>query len=95
MTYNFEIKEEARIEIIEAYIYYESQQTGLGVKFTEQLEKYLHILAKNPLLYPIKDYGFREAYIIKFPFLIIYEVSEDMVVIYSVFNTYRNPDNKP
>ena len=95
MTYKLLVKEEARLEIIEAFLYYESQQTGLGLKFTEHIEKYFHIIQDNPLLYQISKFGFREAYIRKFPFLIIYETVKDTVLVYSIFNTRRNPEDKP
>lgn len=33
MKYALEIKDEAREEIIKAYLYYEKEQTGLGERF--------------------------------------------------------------
>lgn len=94
MIYNLQIKEEASLEIIEAFLYYEEQKTGLGEKFLVQLEKYLKILRETPFLYQTKSFSFREAYLIKFPYLIIFEVVSSEVIVYSVFNTSRNPDGK-
>jgi len=94
MIYPHGIKEEAELEIFEAYIYYEEKQIGLGDRFLGQLEKYLNRICKNPLHFPLKN-GYREAFIKKFPFLIIYDFSQETVVVYSVFNTYQNPCKKP
>ncbi|SFC05136.1 hypothetical protein [Kaistella jeonii] len=40
MIYELEIKEETDEEIIDAYLYYERKQVGLGEKFLLQLEIY-------------------------------------------------------
>lgn len=94
MIYNHIIKEEAELETLEAYLYYEEKQKGLGNKFLTQLEEYLKRICQNPLHYPLKK-GYREAFLRKFPYLIIYEFSKETVIVYSVFNTYQNPNKKP
>ncbi|WP_353955879.1 hypothetical protein [Flavobacterium panacis] len=33
--------------------------------------------------------------LVKFPFVIIYEIIGTEIIIYSVFHTSRNPENKP
>ena len=40
MNFDIEIKHEASIEIIEAYIYYEKKQFDLGEKFIEELDDF-------------------------------------------------------
>lgn len=92
--YILEIKEEANLEIIEAYLYYENKQIGLGETFFEQLELYFDRIAENPKHFEVKN-NYREAYIRKFPYLIIYRIEENKVVVYSVFNTPQNPKKKP
>lgn len=90
MKYPLEIKEEAELEILEAYLYYEEKQKGLGEKFLAQVEKYINRICENPLFFSTK-YSYRTAFIKKFPFLIIYEFYQNTVIVYSVFNTYRKP----
>ncbi|HBR11803.1 MAG TPA: plasmid stabilization system [Chryseobacterium sp.] len=92
--YTLEIKEEANLEIIDAYSYYENQQSGLGETFFEQLGLYFKRITENPKHFEIKN-NYREAYIKKFPYLIIYRIEEDNVVVYSVFSTAQNPKKKP
>jgi len=94
MKYPHEIKQEAELETMEAYLYYEKQQKGLGKKFLIQIEKYINRICQNPVQFRLKN-GYREAFIKKFPYLIIYEFDQEKVIIYSVFNTYRNPKQKP
>ena len=95
MSYELEIKEEADLEIIDAYLYYESKQSGLGEKFLKQLDKYLERICENPKHFEIKKKDYREAYIRKFPYSVIFEIEEMKVVIYSVFNTPKDPEKKP
>ncbi|SNS69658.1 hypothetical protein SAMN06295967_11715 [Belliella buryatensis] len=92
---NLLLKEEARFEIIEAYQYYEKQQTNLGEFFLTQLDKCFKRVKSSPLLFPKKRDPFREALVSKFPFIVIFEIEKENIVIYSVFNTWRNPKNKP
>lgn len=95
MIHELEIKEEADEEITDAYLYYENRQIGLGEKFMEQLEKYFDRIRQNPKHFQIRRKNYREAYIQKFPFSIIYEQEESKIIVYSIFLCYKNPDKKP
>lgn len=89
------VQEEAGLEILETYIYYESIQTDLGERFLRQVEKYFHQIQDNPQHFQIKKNKYREAYIRKFPYIIIFDVIDDKIVILSVFNAHQNPERKP
>lgn len=95
MKYFLHIKEEANIDFIEAYEYYESKSIGLGERFIEQIDIFLELILQNPFLFPCKQSPYREAFIIDFPYLIVYEVEEKSIVIYAFFNTWKNPKGKP
>ena len=95
MNYLLEIKGEANQDIIEAYEYYESKSIGLGERFLEQIEIFLKLITQNPHLFPSKKSPFREAFILDFPYLIIYEISGNTVVVYAIFNTSQNPSKRP
>lgn len=92
MPYILEFKDEANQEIIEAYLYYEEKRTGLGEEFLEHLDTYFDRIAKNPKHFIQKRKPYREAFIKRFPFLVIYEITKGKVIVYSVFNTWQNPD---
>lgn len=94
MIYDLIIVEEADLEIIESYLYYENKQSGLGEKFLAQLDKYLERISQNPKHFAVKKKNYHEAYIKKFPYLIIFEIEEKKVFVYSVFNTSQNPQIK-
>ena len=94
MSYSLEIKNEANLEITEAYLYYENKQIGLGEEFLSHLDIYFARIKKNPEHFPQKRKPFREAFIKRFPYLVIYEITEYKVIVYSVFNTRQNPEKK-
>jgi len=54
MTYELILQEEASLEILEAYIYYEDSQKGLGEKFMKHLDKYLRRIQNNPKHFQLK-----------------------------------------
>lgn len=96
MVFKIVISALAEYEIEEAIEFYESRSKGLGKQFLEYFKGYLKILKANPELFSIKKPPFyRELPLKKFPFVIIYEIFQNEVVIYSVFHTSRNPIKKP
>ncbi len=96
MAFNIVISPLAAKEIDASIFYYNSRKTGLGFEFLVYLKGYLSILKRNPELFPLKRKNiFREIAMTKFPFVIIYEIVNEDVVIYSVFHTSRNPADKP
>lgn len=94
MSYILEIKDEANREIIEAYLYYQEKRTGLGEEFLEHLDSYFERIVSNPKHFSQKRKPYREAFIKRFPFLIVYEITKNKIIIYSVFNTWQNPEKK-
>lgn len=94
MAYSLEIKDSANLEIIEAYLYYEEKRIGLGEEFLEHLDIYFTRIVTNPRHFPEKRQPYREAFIKRFPFLIIYEIIKDKIIIYAVFNTWQSTEKR-
>lgn len=94
MTYVLEIKDEANLEIIEAYLYYKEKRLRLGEEFLEHLDIYFKRITTYPQHFPKKRKPYREAFLKRFPFLIIYEIRAEKIIVYSVFNTWQNPEKK-
>ena len=96
MVFKIKILPLAENEIDESIKFYESRSKGLGKQFLSYLKSYLKVLKTNPELFEIKkEPGYRELTLVKFPFVIIYEIIENEVIVYSVFQTSRNPQRKP
>ncbi|MRX41117.1 hypothetical protein GJU43_17665 [Flavobacterium sp. LC2016-23] len=96
MTYNIKVLPLAEKEIDAAIEFYESRSKGLGKRFLTYLKSYLKVLKTNPELFEIKKQPhYRELTLVKFPFVIIYEIFENEILIHSVFHTSKNPQKKP
>jgi len=89
------IEPKAVVEIENAIEWYESKQIGLGLDFYNYLSGYFETLKQGYSLFEIKRKpSFRELPLKRFPFIIIYEVFDNEIIIYSVFNTFQNPIKK-
>ena len=96
MVFNIVISGLAESEIEKTIEFYESRRKGLGKQFLQYFKGYLKILKTKPELFSIKKPPFyRELPLKNFPFVIIYEVFQNEVIVYSVFHTSRNPTKKP
>jgi plasmid stabilization system protein ParE len=96
MSYSYILKHEATIEFVEAFVWYEEQQEGLGELFNVTIESKLRKICNNPLHYKISHKKFHEALVDRFPFLIVYFVDEKnkIIVVTAIFHTSRNPKKK-
>ena len=63
MSYQIQIKEEANIEIIEAYFYYESKRQGSGEEFIAQPKVYFDNILLSREHFPQKRKPYREVFI--------------------------------
>ncbi len=82
-------------DITQAVQYYNSQKEHLGERFLDELEKLFDILAAFPEIFPLKRKNYREAVMKKFPYVVVYTVEENKILIYALFHTHRSPDEKP
>jgi len=89
--YNILLKEEAKADIKDAYDYYENQSENLGYYFITDLENTLKDIQKAPRGYTSKYNPFRKIPLSIFPFIIMYELEGDDIVVYLVFNTSQDP----
>jgi len=94
MPYTIEIKEEAKEEIIQATQWYAQKVKGLEIRFIGHLESVINNLLNNPKTYKRVYRHFRQAALKKFPSVVVYEFTEDKIIVYSVFHAKQNPLKK-
>ena len=89
MHYEIVTSPTAFMETGDAYDYYENQSPGLGDRFLKSLEDAYQKLSVGP-----QHYGFinsrkdiRDMNIKTFPFVIIFQIVENKVLVLRVFNT--------
>lgn len=94
MGYRIEVRSLAAVEIIEAYDWYEQQKEGLGLEFLNELDVFYDSLLRNPHTYGYYEEPVREGKVKRFPYMVVYEVFNEVIVIYSVFMAKQNPEKK-
>ena len=94
MKYRLVIQEEARREVIEAFVWYEEQQPDMGEDFLQVLDEcYFRILSQPESCRKVYK-NYRQLVVKWFPFVVIYEIEDSAIVVYSVFHTSRDPAEK-
>ena len=83
---------DAEEEFNEAVLWYGNQQKGLEIEFARCIDDAIQKIKRNPGLYPIEFENYRKKVVRRFPFKIIYEISEDHIYILAVFHSRRNPE---
>jgi plasmid stabilization system protein ParE len=83
---------EADRDLTEAYGWYEERQCGLGEDFLSCVDAGLQSIIRMPEMYSVIYKNYRQALVRRFPYTVIYEWHDDVVTVYSVFHTSRDPD---
>ena len=92
MPYNYYLSQEAEDDMLEAYVWYEQQRSGLGEEFLESLDQARESIVKNPATYRTRYKKKVKAFLVdRFPYLILYVLKKNDVNVISVFNTSRDP----
>ncbi|WP_346882367.1 type II toxin-antitoxin system RelE/ParE family toxin [uncultured Algibacter sp.] len=95
MDYKLNVWNEVKINIIDGFKRYEDKRIGLGGEFVNEVEDMLNYIQKYPEHFQIKHRNrYREAVLKRFPYIIIYEIIDNIVVVFEVFPTKDDPDNK-
>ncbi len=96
MPYQLIIRQEAHLDANEAYTFYEEKSPGLGERFLQELIQRYNQIIEHPEYFGFIDEKkiIRDVKLRHFPYLIVYEIDNDKVIVYSVFNGYKNPDKK-
>ena len=87
--YSLKVQSEAVIDIQEAFEWYEMQKNGLGFEFIEEVENGFENICKHPQYYTSVNADFRRLKVKRFPYLIVYEIDGDLVIVISIMHASR------
>ena len=82
---------EASEEFAASADYYESQRRGLGQAFVDEVENTFDRIAEHPTAARVVAGDVRRRLVHRFPFAVIYRVSDDQVVVAAVAHRRRRP----
>ncbi|MDP3090168.1 MAG: type II toxin-antitoxin system RelE/ParE family toxin [Nitrospira sp.] len=81
----------ARRELNEAAQYYESESSGLGEAFLDEVERCTHGAANFPEAAPLITKTIRRRLVPRFPYALLYSIKPDSVRVLAVMNLKRRP----
>src|SRR5262249_49418246 len=81
----------AERELNDAALYYEHESVGLGIKFLNEVMRYIDGIVKNPNAGKKVRGQVRRRVLRTFPFGILYSVKDDGIRILAIMNLKRRP----
>lgn len=92
MRYQLVVRPQVEADIVEAAAWYEQQQQGLGVEFTQAIRDEIRRLIENPHLYRVRHrrFGIRWLNVSRFPYRIVYRVQAAELVVLAVLHSARH-----
>ena len=97
MVFRIILHPETEKDYTEAYIWYESRQSNLGEKFIAAVRLTIESIARQPESYGRKGIKkFREARVLLFPYIIVYQVNlmKKEIYISSIHHSRKYPGKK-
>lgn len=91
MIYTLKFTQAAKLDVQEAWVWYEEKQSGLGDDFILSIEAVVTEITRNPLLFERKFNDLHIAPLRRFPYKLIYVVEESEIIVIAVFHTSKNP----
>lgn len=88
----FQYHPEAARELTGSIKYYEEKSDGLGAEFLDEVEQAIAQILSHPDSGTLLAGDVRRVLLNRFPFGIIYEVSEDLLTVNAVTHMRRHPD---
>jgi plasmid stabilization system protein ParE len=91
IKYNVQYTDEAFNDLLEIVGWYQERRNGLEEEFRLSLEEMLSSIGRTPLMNPKNRRGVHSGLLRKFPYKIYYKVYDNVIKIYGLFHTSRNP----
>ena len=83
---------DAEIEFWESVDYYEEQCSGLGIRFKEEVERFLEKIQTDPLLPRLRKNGYRRVNLSVFRHHIAYIIRDDILWVVAICHAHRAPE---
>jgi plasmid stabilization system protein ParE len=86
-----EFLEDAEQELVEAALWYESKEVGLGVRFRDEIAHVIERIVEDPLLWRERSGGYRRVNCPVFPYYISFFIRGSRIIIAAVAHGHRKP----
>ena len=82
---------EARLDIQEAYDWYEEHSQGIGDRFLAAVDQCIERVAANPRGFPTVYAEVRRALLQRFPYSVLYSIEGEFITVLGCFHGRRDP----
>ena len=83
----------AQQELSQAVEFYEEQLDGLGVLFSKEISQAVDLICLYPEGYPLITKHTRKCTLRKFPYLILYGIIDNVIIVSAVAHQHRHPNS--
>jgi plasmid stabilization system protein ParE len=95
MAYKLKIKDEAEQDIIDGFSFYVRKGSNLGERFVNEVEDVFDYIENYPEHFQVVYNEHRQRLLKSFPYVVIYKIIGNEVIVFSVFPAKSNPAKKP
>jgi len=92
MIHDVRFYPEAELELLETADFYDHERPGLGTDFLDEVDRALRGAVEYPEASPLALGLTRKLVLKRFPYLVMYYLSGDRVVVSAVAHQRRRPD---
>jgi plasmid stabilization system protein ParE len=83
----------AEADLLEAYIWFEDQRTGVGEHFYRILDFALERLGQHPEIGPVYRGAYRRLVLRPFGFGVFYTIIGERLIVGAILNLRKNPES--
>src|SRR5216683_4793763 len=91
MTRRWIVRPLAQADLDDTVTWYEQQQSGLGSRFLDAIDRVLIRIRDTPLQFPSVFGEVRRALIHTFPYAVYFRATDERIVILAVLHLLRDP----
>jgi toxin ParE1/3/4 len=91
MSRTLVVRPEALDDLTAAHDWYEGRQAGVGANFQDAAADTVSRVRANPELYSADRRGARLAPIHRFPYVVVYRLTDAVIEVVAVMHTSRHP----
>lgn len=91
MAYKVIKAEIVKKDVVEALDYYDSISFDLGNRFEAELENTFDEIENAPFKYFNLEKGYRRAHLKNFPYMVIYKIEHEEVLVVAVLDQRKDP----
>jgi len=83
----------ANSEFDDAISYYNKERDGLGFEFADEVKRTIERIENYPRAWTSLSKRARRCLVHRFPYSVIYEVRDDLLIIIAIHHNRRKPEN--